>query len=124
MEFKEVKIGKKGFQFLKEEIPYENYEEEIEEIQLFNKINLPFKILVHKYKEIEKVEVKQNIDFLKKSTHIRGVEELNKEIPKEANIQSKDVKYYMEEGMLSTYITIEVVEDIGEKQIINYTREE
>lgn len=124
VEFKEVKIGKKGFQFLKEEIPYENYEEEIEEIQLFNKINLPFKILVHKYKEIEKVEVKQNIDFLKKSTHIRGVEELNKEIPKEANIQSKDVKYYMEEGMLSTYITIEVVEDIGEKQIINYTREE
>lgn len=64
------------------------------------------------------MEIKQNIDFLKKATHIRGVEELNKEIPKNAKIQSKDVKYYMEEGMLSTYITIEVIEDIGEKQMI------
>ena len=119
-EFKEIKIGKKGFQFFKEEIPFEHYEEEVQEVQLFkDKINLPFKIFIHKYKEVELVKIKQNIDFLKKTTHIRGVEELNKELPKNAKIQSKDVKYYIEDGMLSTYIIIEVVEDIGEKQIIN-----
>lgn len=118
-EFKEIKVGKKGFQFFKEEIPFEHYEEEVQEVQLFkNKINLPVKIFIHRYKEVEQLEIKQNIDFLKKATHIRGVEELNKEIPKNAKIQSKDVKYYMEEGMLSTYITIEVIEDIGEKQMI------
>ena len=119
-EFKEVRIGKKGFQFFKEEIPFEHYEEEVQEVQLFKEnINLPIKILVHKYKEVEQVKIKQNIDFIKKATHIRGVEELNKVISKNAKIQSKDVKYYMEEGMLSTYIAIEVIEDIGEKQIIN-----
>ena len=119
-EFKEIRIGKKGFQFFKEEIPFEHYEEEVQEVQLFkNKINLPVKIFIHKYKEVEQVKIKQNIDFIKKATHIRGVEELNKVISKNAKIQSKDVKYYMEEGMLSTYIAIEVIEDIGEKQIIN-----
>lgn len=120
VEFKEIKVGKKGFQFFKDDIPFEHYKEEIKEIQLFNnRIDLPIKIFIHEYKEVELTEIKQNIDFLKKSTHIKGVEQLNKEIPKDAKIQSKDVKYYMEEGILSTYIVIEVIEDIGEKQTIS-----
>ena len=82
IKFQEIKIGKKGFQFLKEEIPFKHYNEDIKEVKLFNgKINLPFKILVHEYREVELKEIKQNIDFLKDSTHIKGVLELNKEIP-------------------------------------------
>jgi similar to stage IV sporulation protein len=121
IKFQEIKIGKKGFQFLKEEIPFKHYNEDIKEVKLFNgKINLPFKILVHEYREVELKEIKQNIDFLKDSTHIKGVLELNKEIPENAKVQSKDVKYYIKDGVLSTYIVIEAIEDIGEKQIINF----
>ncbi|NMA85907.1 MAG: sporulation protein YqfD [Tissierellia bacterium] len=119
--YQEIKVGKKGFQFLKEEIPFTHYNEETKEIKFFNgKTNLPFKILVHEYREVELKEIKQNVDFLKDSTHIKGVLELNKEIPEKAKVQSKDVKYYMKDGVLSTYIVIEVIEDIGEKQIINF----
>ena len=120
VKYQEIKIGKKGFQFLKEEIPFTHYNEEIKEIKFFDgKINLPFKILIHEYREVQLKEIKQNIDFLKDSTHIKGVLELNKEIPENAKVQSKDVKYYIKDEVLSTYIVIEVIEDIGEKQIIN-----
>lgn len=120
VERRELKIGQKGVQFFKEDIPFSNYSEKIREARLFkNGIRLPFKILVHEYRELETKEIKQNIDFLKKSTHIKAVEEINKHLPTEIEIESKDVKYYVEDGILSTHVVIEVIEDIGEKQIIN-----
>ncbi|NMB09019.1 MAG: sporulation protein YqfD [Tissierellia bacterium] len=120
IKFQEIKIGKKAFQLFKEEIPFKYYNENIKEIDFFkNKIKLPFKIFTHEYKEVELKEIKQNIDFLKKSTYIQGVLELNEKIPEDAKIQSKDVKYYINEGILSTYIVIETIEDIGEKHMIN-----
>jgi similar to stage IV sporulation protein len=120
IEMRELKIGEKGIRFLKEDIPFNHYTEATREVKLFkNKIPLPFKILIHEYKEVEIKEIKQNIDFLKKATHIRAVEELNKQLPSKGQIESKDVKYYIKDGMLSTYVVIEVIEDIGEKQVIN-----
>ncbi|GFN34702.1 sporulation protein YqfD [Tepidimicrobium xylanilyticum] len=116
----ELRIGEKGIQFVKGEIPFANYVEEVREIKPFNlDIDLPVKILVHQYKEVEVKEVKQNIDFLKKTTHIKAVEELNKQLPKDAQIQSKDVKYYLKDDVLSTYVTMEVIENIGKKEIIH-----
>ena len=120
VEMRELKIGQKGGQFLKGYIPVDHYTEEIREVKLFkNNIKLPFKLLVHEYKEVEIKEIRQNMEFLKKSTYIRAVEELNKQLPIDVQIESKDVKYYVKDGMLSTHVIIEVIEDIGEKQIIN-----
>lgn len=120
MEMRELKFGEKGLRFSKGEIPFKDYIEEVREVKLFKKnTNLPIKLLVYEYKEVEIKETKQNIDFLKKSTHIKAVKELNKELPEKAQIESKDVKYYVEDGILSTVVVIEVIEDIGEKQIIN-----
>lgn len=119
-ERRELKIGQKGVQFFKGEIPYADYIEEVKEVKIFNlDMDLPIKILVHQFKEVEKKEVKQNIDFLKQYTHIKAIEELNKQLPQDAQIESKDVKYYIKDEILSTYVTLEVIEDIGEKRIIN-----
>lgn len=119
-ERRELKVGQKGIQFSKGEIPYKDYIEEVKEVKLFDMdIDLPIKILVHQFKEVEKKELKQNIDFLKQSTHIKAVEELNKQLPENVQIESKDVKYYVKDGILSTYVTLEVIEDIGQKAVIN-----
>lgn len=116
---REFKIGDKGVQFFKGEIPFKDYIEEVEEVKPFNiDVDLPIKVFVHQYKEVEIKEIKQNIDFLKQASHIRAVEELNKQLPKDAQIQSKDVKYYLKDDILSTYVTLEVIEDIGKKEII------
>ncbi len=120
MEIHEIKFGKKGIQFFKEDIPYEHYVKNTKEIKPFSgRFNLPFKLFVYEYMEVERKEVKQNIEFLKKSSYIKAIEELNKQIPREAEIQFKDVIYDVKNGILSTYVVVEVVEDIGQKQIIN-----
>lgn len=119
-ERRELKVGQKGIQFSKGEIPYKDYIEEVKEVKLFNvDVDLPIKILVHQFKEVEKKELKQNIDFLKQSTHIKAVQELNKQLPENVQIESKDVKYYVKDGILSTYVILEVIEDIGQKAVIN-----
>lgn len=119
-ERRELKFGEKGIQFSKGEIPYEDYIEDVKEIKLIDiDIELPIKIFIHQFKEVESKVIKQNIDFIKQSTHIKAVEELNKQLPKNAQIESKDVKYYINNGILSTYVIMEVVEDIGKKVIIN-----
>ena len=116
---REFKIGDKGVQFFKGEIPFKDYIEEVEEVKPFNiDVDLSIKVFVHQYKEVEIKEIKQNIDFLKQASHIRAVEELNKQLPKDAQIQSKDVKYYLKDDILSTYVTLEVIEDIGKKEVI------
>lgn len=119
-ESRELRIGQKGIHFIKGDIPYEDYIEKTREIELFNnRINLPIKILIHEYREVVEKEVRQNIDFLKKSTHIKAVEEINKKLPKNSQIESKDVSYYIKDNILTTYVVVEVIEDIGEKKAIN-----
>lgn len=119
-ERREIKFRQKGIQFTKGEIPYKEYIEEVREVKLIKiDIDLPIKMFIHQYKEVETKEIKQNMDFIKQSTYIKAVKELNKQLPKTAQIESKDVKYYIKDDILSTYVIMEVVEDIGEKIIIN-----
>lgn len=119
-ERREIKFGQKGIQFTKGEIPYKEYIEEVREVKLIKiDIDLPIKMFIHQYKEVETKKIKQNMDFIKQSTYIKAVKELNKQLPKTAQIESKDVKYYIKDDILSTYVIMEVVEDIGEKIIIN-----
>ena len=116
----ELKVGKRGVQFSKDDIPFKNYIEDVREVKLFdNKLDLPLKILVHEYREVEAKEIKQNIDFLKKAIHIKAIEEINKQLAESVEIESKDVKYTIDGDVLSIHIVVEAVEDIGKKQIIN-----
>ena len=66
---KGIKIGDKGIQFMKGDIPFENYKEFVEEKSLINlekyDIDFPIKIVTYEYREVELKEVKQNIDFEK-----------------------------------------------------------
>lgn len=120
IKFQEIQVGKKQFQLFREDIPYQYYKKEKRELGLLGgKINLPFKIFVYEYKEVILKEVKQNLDFLKKSTYIEGIKILNDMIPENARIESKDIQHYENDGILSTYIVIETIEDIGEKRKIN-----
>lgn len=116
----ELRFGKRGIQFSKDNIPFENYIEDVKKIKLFhNKLDLPLKVLVHEYKEVEVKEIKQNIDFLKKDIHIKAIEEINKQLVEKLEIESKDVKYTVDEEMLSIHIVVEAVEDIGKKKVID-----
>lgn len=115
-----LKVGEKEIQFSQGEIPFTNYVEEVRPVKLFgNNLELPFKFLIYEYKEVELEEMKQNIDFLKQTAYMKAIEELNKQLPEDVEIISKDVKYYTDEDVLSAQVIIEVIEDIGVKQIIN-----
>lgn len=119
-ERKELKIGKRGIQFIKGDIPFEDYIESTEEMKILNmNIDLPFKLLIHKYKEVETREIRQDIELIKNSNHIKAVEELNKQLPSDVEIISKDVKHYVRNNTVTTYVVIEVIEDIGVKHPID-----
>lgn len=122
---KEIKFGKKGIKLSKTDIPFKEYIEEVNEEPFIEKFgdDFPVKVVTYKYIEVEKKKVKHNIDSLKKSTQVLAVQEINKKLPKDAKIISKDVIYLEEENKLITEVIIEVIEDIGEKQII-YNKED
>jgi len=116
---RELKIGDRGIQFIKGDIPFEDYIEEVREVKIFNlDLDLPIKLLVHEYKEVRPKKVKQNVELIKEANHIKAVEELNKLLPSDAKIESKDVKHYVKDNVVTTYVVVEVLEDIGEKRIL------
>ena len=118
-ERREVKFGDRVIQFAKGDIPFADYIEEVKEVKLFNlDFQLPIKILVHEYKEVETKKVKQDVELIKEANHIKAVKELNKQLPTDAKIQSKDVKHYVKDNVVTTYVVVEVLEDIGEKRIL------
>ncbi len=120
---KGIKIGDKGIQFMKGEIPFENYREFVEEKSIINlekyDIDFPIKIVNHEYREVELREVKQNIDYLKNANQIAATKEINKELPPKSQIQSKNIRHQIDDNILTTQVIIETIEDIGKKQIIN-----
>lgn len=124
---KGLEIMDKGIKFIKGDIPFENYKEEIKEKDLINfkklDINFPIKIIEYEYKEVETREVKQNIDFLKKSLALKATKDINEELPKDAKIQSKNTIHEIDGNILTTHVVIEAIEDIGRKQIIENTIE-
>ena len=119
---KGIKIGDRGIQFMKGDIPFENYKEFVEEKSLINlekyDIDFPIKIVNYEYREVELREVKQNIDYLKNANQIAATKEINKELPPDAQIQSKNIRHQVDDNILTTQVIIETIEDIGKKQII------
>lgn len=117
-----LKIKDKGIKFMKGEIPFSNYQETIEEKNIINlekySLNFPIKVINYEYKEVEIREVKQNVDFLKKASHVNAIKEINKDLPKDGKIQSKNVIHEIVDNTLITNVIVEVLEDIGRKQII------
>lgn len=113
---REIKFGEKGIQFIEGNIPFKEYII-IDETKSLLKI-LPINLVTHEYREVELNKIKQNIDSLKSKTKVLAVEEINKILPENSKILSKDVKYSIEGNNLITVVVLEVYEDIGEKQII------
>ncbi|MBC8590766.1 sporulation protein YqfD [Wansuia hejianensis] len=120
---KGLKVKEKGIKFFAGDIPFENYIEEIDEKDIIKlrwpKINIPLKMITHIYREVELKEIKQDIDFLKKSAQLKAIEEINKELPNDSEIISKDAIYSVEDNILKAKITMEVIEDIGKIQTIS-----
>ncbi|MTI49409.1 sporulation protein YqfD [Sporosalibacterium faouarense] len=114
---KEIKFGSKGIQLINGEIPFSDYVEEINHKKVLNwkEFSLPLEIVEHKYKEVEVNKVTRNIDSLKKMTSVKGVQELMEELPEGVKVISKDVKYLVEDNILTTTVSVEVIEDIGDK---------
>lgn len=120
---KGIKIGNKGIRFMQGDVPFENYREFVEEKSVINLekygIDFPIKIVTYEYREVELKEIKQNIDFLKNANQIAATKEINKELPADAQIQSKNIRHQIDDNILTTQVIIETIEDIGKKQIIN-----
>lgn len=118
-----LKFGDKGIRFLSGDIPYDEYIEEVSEKSIIKlkwpKLNIPIKIVQHKFIEVESKEVKHDIDFLKQSTQLKAIEEINQQLPKDVEIISKDAVYTIEDNILKTQIIIETIEDITKVQMIS-----
>ena len=119
---KGIKIKNKGITFIKGDIPFSNYREFVIEKSLINldkyNIDFPIKIIEYEYKEVETKEIKQNIDFIKKSNQIEATQEINKQLPEGVQIQSKNIRHQIDENTLTTQVIIETIEDIGRIRII------
>ena len=118
---KEIKIGNKRIHLISGEIPFENYIEEIDAKKIIDwkAFSLPLEIIEHKYKEVKVKKVTQNVDALKQRVSVIGVQDMMKELSEDARVISKDVQYSIQDNVLITKITIEVIEEIGRKQKIN-----
>ncbi len=118
-----LKFKDKGIRFLSGDIPYENYIEEIIEKDIVNfkwaKIDIPIKIVNYTFREVELKEIRRDIDFLKKTSQLKGIKEINKQLSDEVEILSKNAIYTIDGNILRTQIVIETIEDISKKQIIS-----
>lgn len=123
---KEIKIFNKKIQLMEGEIPFKQYIEEVETKKILDKYIdiLPIEITLHKYKEVNVTKIEQNLDSLKQITSVTGVQQLMEEIPEDAKVVSKDVSYSIEDNVLITKITVEVIEEIGIKEKIQFFEEE
>lgn len=115
-----LKINNSGIKFIKD-IPFTNYKEYIEESKLINwdAIDFPIKLITYEYREIEIKEIKQEIEFIKKSNQLKGIEMINKQLYKGAEIATKEVNHIIEGNTLRTTLVVETIEEITKKQIIS-----
>lgn len=123
---KELKIGEKRIQLINGEIPFDDYKIETERKRVIGSkyFNIPLEIVTYNYKEVKDKKVKYNIDFLKQSSIVEGTQEIMKSIPKVEKILSKDVKHYIDNNILITEISVEVLENIGIEEKIGMDRED
>lgn len=113
---KGLMIGEKSINFTQGEIPFRDYIVVEREKDLLKII--PIKLLIHEYREVEISKIKQNVDSLKIKTQVLGIQEINKILPENSKILSKNVTHSIQGNNLVTVVILEVLEDIGEKQII------
>ena len=120
IEQKGLKIGNRGIKFIKD-IPYDNYKEYIKESNIldWDLIDFPVKLITYEYKEVELTEIKQEIDYLKRSNQMKALEIINAQLYDGAEIISKDVIHSINDNILKTAVIVETNEDIGKKSIIN-----
>lgn len=118
---REIKIGNYSLLLNNKEIPYKNYIEDKKRKKLIRILGheLPLEIVVHKYKEVEIIKIKQNVEALKRMQSVKGVQMIMDELPEGAKVVAKDVNYSTEDNVLITRVSIEVIEEIGEKQKIH-----
>lgn len=124
---KGIKFGDKGIIFMKGNIPFTNYKEmetkkDLINLQKYN-ISFPIKTVNYEYREVELKEIKQNIDFLKRDSQIKATKEINSQLPENVEIQSKNTRHQIDGNILTTQVIVEVLEDIGRKQIIGNKEE-
>ncbi|OLS03375.1 sporulation protein YqfD [Tissierella creatinophila] len=115
-----IKLKKKRVKFFSSDIPYKDYIQEIEEKSILglNNIDIPVKWVEYIYKEVEVEEVKRDVDALKKSSQIKAIENINKELAKKSEIISKNAVFTIKDNILTTKVIIETIEDIGKVKII------
>jgi len=120
---REIIFGNKRIQLMNGEIPFKNYIEEkkTKEIGNLGIIKLPLSVIEHKYKEVEKIRIEQDIEALKKITSVKATQQLMEKIPKNASVISKDIRHRIEDNALITEVIFEVTEDIGIKEKITNT---
>lgn len=118
---REIKVGNYSLLLNNKEVPYRNYVEDKKSKKLLRILGFefPLEIVVHKYKEVEVIKVKQNLEALKKMQSVKGVQMIMDELPEGAKVVAKDVNYSIEDNVLITRVSIEVIEEIGEKQKIH-----
>lgn len=119
---KGIKIGNKGIRFIRGNMYFKDYKEFESEKSIINLesfgIEFPIKITTYEFKEIELEEVKQDIDFLKNSNYLEAMKMINEEMPPNVQVQSKNTRHQVDNGILTTQVIIEAIEDIAKKQII------
>ncbi|MTI65994.1 MAG: sporulation protein YqfD [Firmicutes bacterium] len=119
---KETKIGDKRIHMIDGDIPFKHYKEIITNKKVFDSkvVDIPIEIIKHEYREVNLKKVTRNVDSLKKISSIEGTKILMEELPKGIKVISKDVRYSIEDNILTTTINIEVIEEIGKKEEIKY----
>lgn len=119
---KGLKLNNTGIKFMKD-IPFKNYKEYIYEKNFINldfiDIDLPIKFITYEYREIELVEIKQDIDYIKKANQLKAIEIINEQLSEGAEIVAKEVNHTMDGNFVKTTVIIETIEEISKKQIIS-----
>lgn len=120
---KGIKIKDRGIKLMKGQIPFSDYIEEVNEKKLINlkwpDLNIPIWIINYEYREVEIKEVKQTEEFVKTASQLKAIEEINLQLPSEAEIIEKNVIHTIEDNILRTQVIIETIEDISKIKLIN-----
>lgn len=119
---KGVKFKEQEIKLMKGKIPFDDYIEEITETKLINlkwpDINIPVWIINYEYIQVEIKEVKQTEESVKIASQLKAIEEINLQIPPNAEIIEKNVIHTIEDNIMRTQVIIETIEDISKIELI------
>jgi similar to stage IV sporulation protein len=106
---------------LKKPIPYDEYNELIEEKNIisFGDYIFPVKLISNKYQELVKVPKTLTVEQAKKRCEDRLNERLKLQLSENAVVLDKKIDYYVEKKSVKAKISVEILEEIGVKKRIN-----